>query len=197
MPRGRPIAFNQSEALNAAMQVFWARGYDAASTRVLQEAMHLSRSSLYQHFGNKETLFVRCLDQYRENLLRRLERRLDEAPSAMVFLRELFLDTAESAASDRARLGCLIFNSATELGYRQDLPGERTRLSVARITALFGRALRRAQASGELDPRQDTAALADFLTLGMAGLRTLIKAGADPERARAAAHCILQACRKA
>jgi TetR/AcrR family transcriptional regulator, transcriptional repressor for nem operon len=173
------------------MKVFWARGYDAASTRELQDAMRLSRSSLYQHFGNKEALFVSCLDKYRESLLDRLDRQLRDAPSALTFLRQLFLDTAESAQSEGARLGCLIFNSATELGYRDDVPGIQARQSVARITALFRHAVQQAQDAGEIDSRRNTDALADFLTLGMAGLRTLIKAGADRDRAQAAAHCIL------
>ncbi len=190
--RGRPIAFDQSRALDAAMHVFWARGYDAASTRELQDAMRLSRSSLYQHFGNKEALFVRCLTRYRENLLDRLERHLREAPSAMMFLDELFLDTAESAASERAKLGCLIFNSATELGYREDLPGQQARQSVARITALFRQAVEQAQQAGDINKHLDPATLADFLTLGMAGLRTLIKSGADQKRAQAAAQHILR-----
>ncbi len=196
MTRGRPIAFSPDEAASAAMQVFWARGYDNASTRDLLEAMRLSRSSLYQSFGNKEHLFLESLRRYREALVERLGRRLEAAPSALAFLEGLFRETAGDAGSERAALGCLIFNSASELGQRSDLPAQHARQSIAAITALFHRALDQAQAAGDIAPEQDTRALANYLTMGMAGLRTLLKSGADAEQARQAVELLLAGLRR-
>ncbi|MDI5921442.1 TetR family transcriptional regulator [Halomonas sp. LR5S13] len=196
MRRGRPIAFSPDEAANAAMQVFWARGYDNASTRDLLEAMHLSRSSLYQAFGNKEQLFLEALRRYRESLLGRLGRRLEAAPSAMAFLASLFRETAQEAGSDRAALGCLIFNSASELGQHDGLPSQHARQSIAAITALFQLAVTRAQAEGEIAPERDAAALASYLTMGMAGLRTLLKSGADAGQAGQAVELLLDGLRR-
>ncbi len=192
MSRGRPIKFDPDQAAEAAMQVFWARGYESASTAELLQAMELSRSSLYQAFGNKEQLFIRCLHRYRDGLLKRLREQLDAAPSATQFLRELFLGTAASAGSDRARLGCLVFNSASELGNRTDPAALSASDSVERIAALFRTAVARAQREGDIDPATDARALADYLTLGMAGLRTLIKSGVSPERAADAARFVLR-----
>jgi len=176
------------------MQVFWARGYDAASTRDLLEAMQLSRSSLYQAFGNKEQLFLEALRCYRVNLLGRLHRRLEASPSAMAFLEGLFRDTAGDAGSERAAIGCLIFNSASELGQRGDLPSREASASVKAITELFHHAVVRAQSEGDIDPQRDARALATYLTLGMAGLRTLLKSGADPSEATHAVELILEPC---
>lgn len=192
MTRGRPIAFSPDQAASAAMRVFWRHGFEAASTRDLLEAMAISRSSLYQAFGNKERLFLEALRRYREALLARLERRLDAAPSAMTFLETLFGDTADEAGSDRAALGCLIFNSATELGQRGDPPAEHARESLAAITTFFQRAVVQAQAEGDIDPGRDAAALAGYLTLGMAGLRTLLKSGADARQAHQAVGLLLE-----
>lgn len=196
MTRGRPIAFSPDEAASAAMQVFWARGYNAASTRDLLEAMHISRSSLYQAFGNKEQLFLEALRRYREGLIGRLGRRLAAAPSAMAFLEALFRETADEAGGERAALGCLIFNSATELGQRGDLPSHHARQSLAAITGLFHRAVVQAQREGDIAPERDAEALATYLTLGMAGLRTLLKSGADPDQARQAVALLLEALRR-
>lgn len=193
MNRGRPIEFNPEEATRAAVQVFWARGYDSASTGELLQAMKLSRSSLYQAFGNKERLFVHCLHRYRDDLLARLRAQLEAAPSAMHFLRDLFLGTASSAGSDRARLGCLVFNSAAELGHQAGLPAVTASESIDRITAFFRDVVACAQQEGDIDAHRDTQAIADYLTLGMAGLRTLLKAGIPPERARRAAENVLRA----
>ncbi|APE30197.1 hypothetical protein BOX17_04060 [Halomonas aestuarii] len=196
MTRGRPIAFSPDEAANAAMRVFWARGYDSASTRDLLEAMGLSRSSLYQAFGNKEQLFLEALRRYRESLVGRLERRLEAAPSAMAFLEALFRETAGEAGSDRAALGCLIFNSASELGQRGDPPSRQARESMAAITALLHQAVVRAQAQGDIAPERDAEALASYLTMGMAGLRTLLKSGADIGQAGQAAELLLDGLRR-
>ncbi|MGM0534545.1 MAG: TetR/AcrR family transcriptional regulator [Pseudomonadota bacterium] len=196
MTRGRPIAFSPDEAANAAMQVFWARGYDSASTRDLLEAMRLSRSSLYQAFGNKEQLFLEALRRYRESLLGRLGRRLEAAPSAMTFLACLFRETAQEAGSDRAALGCLIFNSASELGQQEGLPSQHARQSIAAITALFEQAVTRAQAEGDIAPERDPAALASYLTMGMAGLRTLLKSGTNAVQAEQAVELLLEGLRR-
>lgn len=177
------------------MRVFWASGYDAASTRDLLEAMQISRSSLYQAFGNKEQLFLEALRRYREALIERLERRLEAAPSAMAFLEGLFMETAEEAGSERAALGCLIFNSATELGQRGDPPSDHARQSLAAITGLFQRAVCRAQAEGDIAPEREPEGLAIYLTMAMAGLRTLLKSGADRERARQAVALLLVSLR--
>ncbi|WP_280547924.1 MULTISPECIES: TetR/AcrR family transcriptional regulator [unclassified Halomonas] len=196
MTRGRPIAFSPDEAANAAMQVFWARGYESASTRDLLEAMRLSRSSLYQAFGNKEQLFLESLRRYRESLVGSLGRRLEAASSAMAFLAALFRETAQEAGSDRAALGCLIFNSASELGQHDGLPSQHARQSIAAITALFQQAVMRGQVEGDIAPERDAAALASYLTMSMAGLRTLLKSGADTEQAGQAVELLLDALRR-
>lgn len=196
MTRGRPITFSPDEAIGAAVRVFWERGYDRASTRDLLAAMRISRSSLYQAFGNKEQLFLEALQCYRLTLIERLGRRLEAAPSAMAFLEALFHDTASEAGSERAALGCLIFNSAGELGQRDDLPSRQAHQSLAAITELFHRAIRQAQAEGHIAPDRDAEALASYLTMGMAGLRTLLKSGADTDQARRGVEVLLEALRR-
>jgi len=66
MPRGRPRKFDADQALDAALTVFWRKGYEGASLQDLTAAMGISRPSLYAAFGNKESLFRRVLDRYAE-----------------------------------------------------------------------------------------------------------------------------------
>jgi AcrR family transcriptional regulator len=62
--RGRPRAFDEDHALDAAMRVFANKGYEAASLSDLTAAMGINRFSMYATFGNKEALFVRAMERY-------------------------------------------------------------------------------------------------------------------------------------
>jgi AcrR family transcriptional regulator len=65
-PIGRPRAFDADEALERAMLVFWAQGYDGASLDDLTGAMGITRTSMYRAFGNKQDLFRKALERYTE-----------------------------------------------------------------------------------------------------------------------------------
>ena len=67
-PRGRPRRFDEAEAVRQATQVFWAKGYDGVTIDDLVEGMGVGRPSLYAIFGNKSTLFLRCLEDYGSRL---------------------------------------------------------------------------------------------------------------------------------
>ena len=66
-PRGRPRSFDRDAALDAAMQVFWEKGYEGASINDLTEAMDVNPPSLYAAFGDKETLFLATIERYAES----------------------------------------------------------------------------------------------------------------------------------
>lgn len=63
-PPGRPRAFSEDAALDAAMRVFAAKGFEAASLADLTAAMGINRVSMYATFGNKEALFTQALARY-------------------------------------------------------------------------------------------------------------------------------------
>lgn len=61
---GRPRTFDEDEALLAAMNVFWAKGYDGASLKNLTKAMKISGPSMYSAFGDKRQLYLKAIDRY-------------------------------------------------------------------------------------------------------------------------------------
>ncbi|MEW2523054.1 TetR/AcrR family transcriptional regulator [Actinacidiphila alni] len=61
---GRPRGFDVDQALERAMRVFWARGYEGASLAELTGAMGITKTSMYAAFGNKEQLFRKALQRY-------------------------------------------------------------------------------------------------------------------------------------
>ena len=63
---GRPRGFDEDAALEAAMRVFWEKSYEGATIGDLTEAMGINRSSIYAAFGDKEAVFRRVMERYRE-----------------------------------------------------------------------------------------------------------------------------------
>jgi AcrR family transcriptional regulator len=63
---GRPISFDKDAALEAAMLLFWERGYEGTSIADLTRAMGLNPSSIYAAFGDKHALFSLAVKRYME-----------------------------------------------------------------------------------------------------------------------------------
>src|SRR5216684_8683324 len=75
---GRPRGFAEDAALEAAMRVFWEKGYEGATLADLTEAMGINRSSLYASFGDKEALFRMAMARYAEGPAAYMKKALQE-----------------------------------------------------------------------------------------------------------------------
>lgn len=193
MAVGRPLNFDPDTALDQALGVFWRQGYEGTSLADLLEATSLSKSSVYQAFGSKQALFARCLERYSSNLLERLEADLATARSGRAFIEQLFTSVARTARTPAGEKGCLIGNSAHEFGQSEPNLSGRVSASLDRLTVVFGRAVRRGQAEGDISAQADAQALAAYLVGAMNGLRTMIKAGLGRRGAAAMVALILKA----
>jgi TetR/AcrR family transcriptional repressor of nem operon len=193
MSRGRPLEFDPDEALGAAVHVFWTKGYEATSLTDLLDAMALSKSSLYQSFGSKQQLFERCLRRYADDLTSSMRTSLLGGASPRRFIEETFMAVARTAESPAGDRGCLVANSASELGQRDPSLATPVANGLARFTDVFREAVARAQAAGEISAHSEPRALATCLVACMNGLRTLIKAGASRRAAIETARLMLKA----
>ena len=66
--RGRPRKFDKKAALDGAVALFMTKGYSAASLDDLSNAMGIKRPSIYNAFGNKEAIFIQCVEHYFETI---------------------------------------------------------------------------------------------------------------------------------
>ncbi len=98
---GRPRAFDPDAALERAMHVFWAKGYEGAALSDLTRAMRINRPSLYAAFGNKEELFRKVLDRYVNGPLAYFGKAL-AAPKARDVIEQIFFGVGRRAASEVA-----------------------------------------------------------------------------------------------
>lgn len=178
---GRPREFDEGQALERAMQVFWAKGYEPASLHDLTRAMGLSRSSLYETFGSKHGLFLAALERYGDLIVGRLAAELAGDGSPRQAIARVFELAVDSATRQRDRRGCFLGNCAVEVAPSDRAAAARVRAGLARMEDAFHAAIVGAQRAGEIAPGRDPRALARYLTSSLNGLRVMAKA--NPERA--------------
>src|ERR1700687_5700303 len=106
-PTGRPRSFDSDKALDAAMQVFWRKGYEGASLSDLTDAMGINRPSLYAAFGDKEALFRKALDRYAKGPAAYVREALNQ-PTAREVAQALLLGTADLLTDPQHPSGCLM-----------------------------------------------------------------------------------------
>lgn len=192
MSTGRPLQYDPGEALERATLTFWAWGYEGTSMQALLDAMGLSKSSLYQRFGDKAQLFERCLRHYCVAQSREMMHRLNAAESPLGFIAGSFYAVVDEPELCRSRWGCLLMNTATELGATEPALADALHEGFARFRGVFQTAIERAQAAGEIPAARNARVLAQYLVSSMSGLKTMTKAGVAPEQTRAVVAVILR-----
>lgn len=167
---GRPRAFDEDKVLDAALQVFWNKGYEATSLDDLTAAMGLSRSSFYAAFGSKQGVLMAVLRNYSSSALSQLND-LAELPgeeAAMAMLEAI------SQPKEGPR-GCMLVNCIAELAPHQEEVAELGRNHLHRIEDLFAKALSPDNPEAARDKARALSALA-------IGTLTMRKSGLPPEQ---------------
>jgi len=187
---GRPRAFDPDTALDRAMHVFWAKGYEAASLSNLTRAMRINRPSLYAAFGNKEQLFRKVLDRYMDGPVAWFGKAL-AAPKARDVVEQIFRDTARMAENSRIPAGCLLVQGALACGNasaRKEVAARRVAAEVA-----LRRRLQRAKREGDLPKNADPAELAHYVLTVVRGMAVQSAGGASRDQLHGVAQIALRA----
>jgi TetR/AcrR family transcriptional repressor of nem operon len=190
---GRPREFERDEALDKAMDLFWSQGYDATGVAELCAHMGVGRQSLYNTFGDKDSLFSEALGRYKQLRLQPMIQELRGPGSGLENVRRL-LGAWEEASTEVAHKGCLMANSIAEFGMRDPRFAAELGSMLGEIEAAFAFALEKARDDGELPASRDPRALARlFTTLGQ-GISTVGKldpTGSFQRDAIGSAHMLL------
>jgi AcrR family transcriptional regulator len=192
MPSGRTRQFDVDEALDRALEVFWARGYEGATLPELTRAMGINRPSLYAAFGNKEELFRKALDRYLAGPQGFMAEALKE-PTARAVAEAIFSGFIRmQRGRDRAR-GCLVVQGALACGEEAEpVRRELVRLRQAAVTA-FRERFERAVQDGDLPKGTDCAGLARYVATVLNGLAVQAASGATEKDLRLVSALAMQA----
>jgi TetR/AcrR family transcriptional regulator, copper-responsive repressor len=111
-PRGRPPAFNKSKALDAAMRVFWQKGYEGTSLSDLQAVMGMNPPSIYNAFGDKKALFEQSVDAYQAGPGCFAQKALEEEREPRAAIHRMLMEAAQKFTSRAYPHGCMVVLSA-------------------------------------------------------------------------------------
>ncbi len=175
---GRPRAFCEDEALDAAMRVFWEKGYEGASLDDLTTAMRVNRSSLYASFGDKEQLFKLAIARYAEGPMAYFRAALEQ-PSVRAVIENLLKGTLNLLADSSHPRGCLSIQAGLACGSGAE--EVKQALVEWRINAesLIEKRLRQARKEGDLSSHVEPKDLARYISILMAGLSVQSANGAS------------------
>lgn len=177
----RPREFDEAAALEAAIQCFWSRGYEATSVRDLADAMGIAGPSLYNAFGDKRALYRQALAHYVERGFCERVRRFESLLAPRAAIGAFFDEIIELSLADGERKGCMIVNAALELA-PHDAEFQAALAAVLRdMEAFFHRCVQAGQDAGTIDPSMPAADLARMLLGLLMGLRVLARSRPEPE----------------
>jgi TetR/AcrR family transcriptional repressor of nem operon len=177
----RPREFEEGAVLDAAVQRFWSRGFEATSMRDLAGAMGITGASLYNAFGDKRALYRRALDHYVESTVADRMRRIEGHVPPRAAITAFFDEIIERSLNDPQRKGCMLVNSALELAPHDPEFRQEVTEVTGRIEAFFRRCVDAGQQDGTITRSQPAEDLARHLLGLLFGLRGLSRV--RPERA--------------
>jgi TetR/AcrR family transcriptional repressor of nem operon len=166
----RPPEFDRTKALEAAMKLFWARGYSATSLPDLLAAMDIARSSFYASFGTKRKLFAECLELFSNRTLAIVEENAKTLPAAAL-PRAFFEVTMLDVSQRKAKQGCMMVNTVLEMA---DVDTQFNQLATQKLDAIenaFASAFHLAQQQGDLNNTHSPEELASLVMTINLGLR--------------------------
>lgn len=172
--------FDEAEALEKAMQAFWARGYEATSIQDLVDCMGVNRGSLYGAFGDKRALFLKALAHYEAEHRRAWLDALGARHTPRAAILSVFEGAIGAALNDRSRSGCFLVNTAVELSPHDREIARAVAAGLAETEGYFRERIEAGRRAGEIPDRIDAAGTARILLGLLTGLRVLARS--RPER---------------
>lgn len=173
----RSKEFNEEEALDKAMEIFWKQGYEKTSIQDLVDQMGIHRRSLYDTFGDKHSLFVQTLERYESLIASQIRNQITEEMTTVESIRKIFeLAVYSDNASPK---GCLMVNTAVELSLLDNEISQRIKSAFKQTENLIANLLIRGQARGEVASSFDINELARYIHNALIGVRVLVKTTSD------------------
>lgn len=173
----RTKEFNEDQALDKAIEIFWHKGYNGTSAQDLVTHLGLSRSSLYDTFGDKQKLFSQSLQRYQKQSQDQIVELLEVSKNIKETLHDIFKQAVIESLQDRITKGCFMVNSSVELAMHDEEIAKIVKSNSQKMEEVFTNAVKKGQAAGHISKATDAKALARFIFNTYSGIRVLARTG--------------------
>nr|WP_294944552.1 TetR/AcrR family transcriptional regulator [uncultured Mucilaginibacter sp.] len=171
--------FDEEEVLSKAVNIFWLKGYNATSMQDLVDGLGISRSSLYDTYGDKHTLYMKALESYQCVNSQKFARVINSGKPAKETVKSLLEFVVDNLLNDKSQKGCFIVNAEVEVALHDKEVGSMIQKNDQQLEDSFYFVIKKAQDSGELHSQQDARALARFMFNTVKGIQVTAKSTND------------------
>ncbi|RZK60467.1 MAG: TetR/AcrR family transcriptional regulator [Pedobacter sp.] len=171
--------FDENEVLTKAIQLFWHKGYNATSMQDLVDGLGISRSSLYDTYGDKHTLYLKALESYQLAGNARINEIINQSTSAKETVIKLLELATNDLLGDQQQKGCFLVNAEVEVAPHDREVNKLVCQNEQQMEAAFFQVIKKGQESGEIKNTQDALQLARFVFNAMKGMQVTAKTSAD------------------
>ncbi|GAA3775876.1 TetR/AcrR family transcriptional regulator [Flavobacterium ginsengiterrae] len=173
----RTKEFNEDQALDKAIEIFWHKGYNGTSAQDLVNYLGLSRSSLYDTFGDKQKLFSKSLSRYQRQAQDSVKDLLEKSENVKETLHAIFKQAVIESLEDRITKGCFMVNSSVELAMHDPEIAKIVKDNSQIMEEVFTNAVKKGQEAGHISKQMDAKVLARFIFNNYSGIRVLARTG--------------------
>lgn len=189
MSRGPEKQFDPEVALAKAMEVFWARGYEATSLSELLEHMGIGKKSLYDTFGNKRSLFLKALDYYAQTRVKSIRDQLLAPGSPLANLEQVLQNLQQRDPSCRSK-GCMLGTNIADFDIEETEIAAILRHHLQRLEDAYCTVIDRAQKAGEISAAVNCRDVARLLVCATQGMALISRVLEDETLLRSATEAI-------
>ncbi|OYQ31866.1 TetR family transcriptional regulator [Flavobacterium cyanobacteriorum] len=175
----RTKVFNEEEVLGKAVKLFWEKGYNGTSAQDLVDRLGISRSSLYDTYGDKFRLFKRSLLQYRKEFAGSMIEMIHSSDDYEKTLVEVFEYVVTESLQEKFSKGCFMVNSSVEMAPHNPEIAEIVNGNRQDIEDALLQLIKKGQETGQFSKKHGARPLARFIFNTISGLRVTSKSGAD------------------
>jgi AcrR family transcriptional regulator len=169
MTRARP--YDREEALDAAMTLFWRKGFHATSLKDLENALNMKPGSIYAAFNSKEALYLATLERYFERNRDALRQMAEASPSPLKALADHLRSFAGEDGAKPACRACMLIKTLLTATEEDDAIATQARHYLDAMTEEIRAIFEKAKTLGELPESADPARLAQRYQADMTALR--------------------------
>ncbi|PWS33072.1 TetR/AcrR family transcriptional regulator [Pedobacter paludis] len=171
--------FDENVVLTKAIQLFWHKGYNATSMQDLVDGLGISRSSLYDTYSDKHTLFLKALESYQMAGNAKINEIIAQSSSAKETVIKLMELATNELVGDKQQKGCFMVNAEVEVAPHDQEVSQLVCQNEQHMEAAFFQVIKKGQESGEIKNNQDALVLAKFIFNAVKGMQVTAKSSPD------------------